>query len=237
MKLKILSLLMTISLYSLGQHQINLKTGEKIEGEVKSLNTGVLQVAFKGNNISLNQADIESIFFSKPQGSATIGTESKGELKGVVTYYFNQNYGDKPDIGAKIYVRQADTTNGMRSVINQYQRARVCRSLIEYKTQIESCTKTLQELNADTDEKFSALDSKVSKDMLQLDIFDKSVIKVTADGNGSYSLKLNPGLYELVIVSKGRKGLTVAEALGKIEQKYFRIEAGESKVVDVRFPL
>lgn len=31
-----------------------------------------------------------------------------GTLKGVVTYYFNENYGDKPDIGSKVYIINKD---------------------------------------------------------------------------------------------------------------------------------
>ena len=36
-----------------------------------------------------------------------------GKLSGVVTYYFNENYGDKTDIGAQIYINSCtknDTT-------------------------------------------------------------------------------------------------------------------------------
>ena len=55
-----------------------------------------------------------------------------GKLSGVVTYYFNENYGDKPDIGAKIYIKsctEIDTTS--IDAIEKYLIAKFWMSTIE----------------------------------------------------------------------------------------------------------
>ena len=55
-----------------------------------------------------------------------------GKLSGVVTYYFNENCGDKPDIGAKIYIKsctEIDTTS--IDAIEKYLIAKFWMSTIE----------------------------------------------------------------------------------------------------------
>lgn len=247
MKIKLLTIALCVSLCTFGQSQVKLRSGETVEGNIKSFVNGVLTVTFKGNVLTFKQADISAIFFVKPEpetkvltqtttATPTPPTSTKAELKGVVTYYFNRNYGDKPDVGARIYLRKIDTTNGQRSVIYKYERARTCRALIEYKTQIESCTKTLKELNADTKEGFEKLNKDVVAELVALD-YGKDVMKVTADGSGNYSVNVEPGLYEIIFVSKGRTDLTMAEIMGKIDTEIYQLTAGEHKIIDKRFDL
>jgi hypothetical protein len=73
------------SLSLLAQHTIVLKSGEKMNGEVKSLNDGSLKFMFKGNEMSFKVIDISSILFDsseKPALSATGGSTDSG-TKGV----------------------------------------------------------------------------------------------------------------------------------------------------------
>src|SRR3972149_2389822 len=102
------------------QHEIKLKSGETINGEVKSLLNGQLIVSFKGNNLKLEVSDIESIFFVKSTQSSKDANSDKGELKGVVTYFFNKNFGDRPDIGATVLINRTDSINGNKSLIGVY---------------------------------------------------------------------------------------------------------------------
>lgn len=235
MKIKLFVVGLFLTVLTFGQTQINLKSGEKIEGEVKSLVNGVLTVNFKENNLTLKQSDIESIFFVK-QSNSTPTSNNKAELRGVVTYYFNKNYGDNPDIGARIYLRKTDTTNRKASLIQKYGRAKVCRSLIGYKTEVESCTRLLKELNADTKEGFDKMNTDMIGELVNLDD-SKDVTKVTADGNGNYSVSVEPGLYEIIFISKGRPDMTVAEINGKIDTKVLYLKSGDTKVIDKRFEL
>ena len=156
-------LLTFVSKFSFGQSQIFLKNGDKIEGEIKSLVNGVFTVKFKGNNITLKLSDIESIIMDKKASSNT-SVNAKAEVKGVVTYYFNKNYGDKPDVGAIVYLRKTDTTNQKRSIFYTYNIVKVCKN-----SKNEFCVKQLKQLNADTKEGFDKIDSEAAQEKIKLD--------------------------------------------------------------------
>lgn len=244
MKYKLLALELLLSTLCFGQSQVKLKSGETVEGNIKSLINDVLTLTFKGNTLTFKQSDIATIYFVKPVQEETKSTvviatpPAKAELKGVVTYYFNKNFGDKPDVGARIYLRKTDTSNGKRSLIHNYDWARLCRSEIGYtgasKSEIEHCTKLLKELHADTKEGFDKMNTDVFQELLGLD-YKADVKKVTADGNGNYSISLEPGLYEVIFISKGRNDHSLAEIDGKIDVDIIYLSAGEQKVIDERF--
>jgi len=58
---------------------------------------------------------------------------------------------------------------------------------------------------------------------------------MTVDQNGRYSAKLNPGYYEVVIVSKGRKGQSKTETGGRVYAKWVDLKAGEAEVISCEF--
>jgi hypothetical protein len=221
-----------------GQTVITLKSGEIIEGNVTSLINGILKVSFKENPINIKQSELKSIDFVKGELKTIAPNKniSNGELKGVVTYYFNKNYGDKPDVGAKIYVRNTDTTGHKQSPTAKYERAAVLKYLVDNKVDVEKYSSQLKEMNGDTKAGFDELSSAVIKDMYSIER-DETAKIVTADGNGSYSVKLSPGLYEVIITSKGRTSLTVAEINGKIATKIISIKSDDVKTIDYRFGL
>ncbi|TCD22008.1 hypothetical protein EZ456_17860 [Pedobacter psychrodurus] len=240
MKLKLIVIVMILSFVTtaFGQTVITLKSGEIIEGNVTSLINGILKISFKGNPINIKQSELKSIDFVK-EDLKTIASNknlSNGELKGVVTYYFNKNYGDKPDVGAKIYVRKTDTTGRKQSPTAKYERAAVLKYLVDNKVDVEKYSSQLKEMNGDTKAGFDELSSAVIKDMYSIER-DETAKIVTADGNGSYSVKLSPGLYEVIITSKGRTSLTVAEINGKIATKIISIKSDDVKTIDYRFGL
>lgn len=238
LKLILIGIMMSLGTFSYGQSVITLKTGEIIEGSVTSLINGTLKISFKGNPISIKQSELKSIDFVKGdlKSITTSNNISTGELKGVVTYYFNKNYGDKPDVGAKIYVRKTDTAGHKLSPTAKYERAAVLKYLVDNKVDVEKYSSQLKEMNGDTKAGFDELSSAVIKDIYSIDR-DETARIVTADGNGSYSVKLSPGLYEVIITSKGRTSLTVAEINGKIATKIVSIKADDVKTIDYRFGL
>jgi hypothetical protein len=73
----------------------------------------------------------------------------------------------------------------------------------------------LKNLNAYPEEKFDAIDNTVYK--MVSDIENGRNVKITTvDGNGNYSIKLDPGMYYLIIRSKGRKEHSLTESRGRI---------------------
>jgi hypothetical protein len=63
-----------ISLTAIAQHTVVLKSGEKMNGNVKSLQAGVVEFLYKGNSMKLNVSDIYSINFVE----AKIGNDVRG---------------------------------------------------------------------------------------------------------------------------------------------------------------
>jgi len=234
------TLLLTLSLMtciwscSQGQSLVTLKNGNKIEGKIISLVNDTLTINFNGNIIKLKQSNIESIIMDK--NTVTVSTNTNATLKGVVTYFFNDNYGDKPDVGAKVYLRKTDTTNRKMSILFNYQLAKFCKYLWKIEKD-EKHLKTLQKLNADTKKGFDKLDSLASNEVLNLDLGITDAIKTTVDGNGNYSLNAEPGLYEIIFISKGRSAPSQTEIMGQIETKIIFLKAGEIAVSDVRFSI
>lgn len=67
---KTLFLFLTTTCYFFcnAQHVVNLKNGDKMNGNVKSLKDGVVTLQFKGNDIKLEVAEINSIVFDPSSG-------------------------------------------------------------------------------------------------------------------------------------------------------------------------
>jgi hypothetical protein len=60
-----------------------------------------------------------------------------GKLSGVVTYYFNDNYGDKPDVGASIYIMNNKDLGATKiDAIQKYMEAKMWYSIIEQDRQM-----------------------------------------------------------------------------------------------------
>lgn len=225
-------LLTFLSTFAFSQSQITLKNGDKIEGEIKSLLNGILTVKFQANNITLKQADIESIIMDKK--SVPVSTiNTKATVKGVVTYFFNNNYGDKPDVGAMVYLRKTDSAHQEERVFIKYKVIQVCKN-----SKSEFCVKSLEKYNATTKEGLEAIDKEAFTERLKLDMGENNgVIKATVDGNGNYSVNVDPGLYEIIFVSKGRTGMTITEIKGKLESKIIKVKSGETITSDFRFDI
>jgi hypothetical protein len=212
------------------QHLVNLKSGEKLEGQVKSLQNGLLVLSFKGNDIVLKEQDITSIIFSKDLPS----TEQSGEIKGVVTYYFNANYGDKPDVGATIWIKPLDSTKRLDKLMENFQIAKYCTNILKLSKKDDRCEKVLIELNANTPDKLKKLDEETLVEIIR---FKKSenVIQLTADGSGIYSTKVSNGIYEVLIISQGRKGLSITEVNGQVSCSAVEVKDGKVVVINKKF--
>jgi hypothetical protein len=66
------------------QHTLVLKSGEKMNGEVKKLEDGKITFMFKGNAMTFTVAEIEAIYFSKKaEDAAAKPAEQTTGMKGV----------------------------------------------------------------------------------------------------------------------------------------------------------
>jgi hypothetical protein len=120
-------------------------------------------------------------------------TIGHGKVKGVVTYYFNDNFGDKGDVGAQVFLVagtielpreecEIQLGNDQISIPN-------CFSLKEVKE------------NRDASKKHLPLPNPIRQ--LLIPVVDHT----TVDVNGSFQLDdIAPGLYTLVVRSSHSKG-------------------------------
>jgi hypothetical protein len=72
------------SFYANAQHTLVLKSGEKMNGEVKKLEDGKITFIFKGNAMTFNVTDVEQIMFTKKAAEAEAKpAEQTTGMKGV----------------------------------------------------------------------------------------------------------------------------------------------------------
>ncbi len=70
-----------ISFSGFAQHTVILKSGERMNGNVKSLHAGVVEFLYKGNTMKVNVSDIYSINFVEAKvGNDISGAESSSTL-------------------------------------------------------------------------------------------------------------------------------------------------------------
>jgi hypothetical protein len=229
-KLLLLFYLFTTFPILLAQHTVVMKTGEKLGGKILELKNSKIIFVFKGNNITIEQKDVSAIYFDGSITDKKIDSKQPASIAGVVTYFFNDNYGFKPDVGSNIFI-----------VNNKYTKIDSSALLIMLYYQISVKRK----------EALSLLGSGITKDDEEntdrLDVMADSIrkivknnmhtIKLTADGNGSYSRQLDPGLYSILIVSKHRNANSKTELFGKIHLEIIRFESGKQYSVNAEFEL
>lgn len=157
----------------------------------------------------------------------------KYALKGVVTYYFNANYGDKPDTGAKAYLlteQQAQARGLTLERIEKYQ--------LLYARFDAAGLLVKPEKRQSSDERQLVTEMKQLADTLNtrqflMEMRDKTPF-LTADGSGVFNKNVAPGIYYVFVKSAHRKGASTAEINGQIQMK--KVEVKDDDVeVPVRF--
>ncbi|MBI3878514.1 MAG: hypothetical protein HY301_00415 [Verrucomicrobia bacterium] len=164
-------------------------------------------------------------------------TTQKGELNGVVTYFFNSNFGYKPDVGAEIYVFPVDAYSDFDpSVITEYQTMKHAMSWSKSTDQRlrQDSQKILSKYSSPVESAWKDLDARVVKMALPAEVGDKT-IRLTADGNGAFKRSLQPGTYYTIIRSKHRQDMSVSEISGKIFVRKVEIKSGEEASLDAKF--
>jgi hypothetical protein len=250
MKKTLTSLLTSIIvLSSYGQQIIQLKTGEKMNGRVDKAIHDTITFMFKGNKMRFAASEIGMIYFdttlinkSEPKLLDMKPQIEDATISGVITYFFNNNYGDKPDVGATIYILDTakfDTLNP--ELIMQYHYAyfyhNIAASYSSRRKPIpDDVQKSLEKFGADTEEKFQQLEKTAVNTFIKITM-SKNVIKLTADGNGYYSKKLKPTKYLVLIQSKHRQSMNVMEIEGVIDYNVITLTPGEEKNLSYNFPV
>lgn len=195
----------------------------------------------------------------------------EAELSGVVTYFFNDYQGNKPDIGAKVYIidssanpnfdfqslynfrygtfyrnlyfRYLEIAKVHEKTITDYGKKKLYKEIVENsrikaeeaKSMAQSHYRQMEKYGVETNEKYDSLDKRCSFIIYKIDK-NNSQLK-TVNGVGSYSLKIQPRVYYILLISENRKSLNMTESTGKIYCEKIRIKENESKDVSFNFEL
>lgn len=145
-----------------------------------------------------------------------IGFSQKGKIKGVITYFFNNYQGDKPDLGAEVYVVDSAKCPKYNSDISfQFE---------------------LASIKGNSSDEFKALDTKNALNNKEI-MSCEDANKTTVDATGNYAIDLPPSTYYVLIKSKGRTGLSVTEIMGKVYIIKVRLKPDQIKDISYNFPL
>lgn len=250
----VLMFLFTISFATtlFGQNILVLKSGEKLNGKVERFRNDTLIFNFKGNKMQFKSSEIVSIYFnekeiSKEQSTVfePIDQKAEGKIAGVVTYYFNENYGDKPDVGAKVLVIDALKVPDFKySTVDSFMYANTYKNLYdsyaaERKSKIpDNVSKVVKEYGVDTKAGFDALDNR-AEDELDKIRFSNIIYctKLVVDGNGTFSANVPPRKYYVIVTSNNRTGRSMTEIMGKIYFEKVEVKSGGTSNFNAKFDL
>jgi hypothetical protein len=248
-KLLLLALILTLSDIGFCQNVLFLKNGDKINGSLSGFKNDSIIFNAQGNKLKFKTSSITSIYFDDKaifnDLNKTITNETKptqeGKIFGVVTYFFNDNYGYKPDVGAGIYVIDSIKSPYFKpKTIDSIQIGSNYRYLyLSYpKRSIPiDVLKNAENYNVINEASYEALDKRALEIILTMEVFDKNLFKTIADGSGNYSIKVKPGTYYVCIKSSNRTGLSTTESNGKVYYKKVIIEEGSEINLNCKFGL
>lgn len=153
----------------------------------------------------------------------------KYALKGVVTYYFNVNYGDRPDTGAKAYILTEQQAQAQGLTLDRIQSYQLLYAKFEAAGLLVKPEKrqTVEERQLVADMK--ALADTLNKRQFLMELRDK-VPFLTADGSGVFSKNVAAGTYYVFTKSAHRKSASVAEINGQIQMKKVEVKDDDVEV-------
>ena len=163
--------------------------------------------------------------------------ERKGVITGTVTYFFNDNYGDKPDVGSEIKVWNASAFGPDElKLLLKYDSIRLTETLYSLETQNGHVDdRVLKELIAagmNTNDDWARYSTHVDSILSKA----KSTLELTADGNGAYHCKVPVGKYIVRIQSAHRKGeFETKEYMGKFSIKEADLGNDDEANVSAKF--
>lgn len=165
------------------------------------------------------------------QNSAVVAAASAaaaprmGEVAGSVSYYFNENFGNRPDVGAHIYLFKIDATAKPRSDWKEMQE--YARLKMQSAIGSSQASDAYRRMGNDTNFVRRILAFEASSNTEKLD----------ADGSGAFRTRLPVGHYGAIVVSAHREALVVAEAIGQLDFEEFDVEADGQANLAINFSI
>jgi hypothetical protein len=149
-------------------------------------------------------------------GFTITSCKRQSKITGVVTYFFNENFGQKPDVGAEIYFLEKGeqdlfdfTTPWTFSKISPHHRENY-NKILDWKSNI---LKNEMSENAFADS-VSVIQTAEALERENAINYFKSLmkndqLKCTANGNGEFSINLPKGHYYVLVVFSHRDAIDI----------------------------
>ena len=220
-----------------------------MNGKVERFRNDTLTFKFKGNKIQFKSTEIEAVYFSekeiikeKPTSSTSINIpKQEGKISGVVTYFFNKNYGDKPDVGSQVLIiNSTNIPNFQFKTVDSFLYAKTYRSLYSsYASRgkvPDDIKEHVKKYGVETKDGFDAFDNRTREELNKIKF--KNIYycsKVTVDGNGTFSANIEPGKYYVYITSNNRTGDSMTEIMGKVYCEEVIVKPNETTTVKAKF--
>jgi hypothetical protein len=157
-----------------------------------------------------------------------------GKLSGVITYYFNDNYGDKPDVGAEIYIIERDSAS--ISNISMFEVLKSELLLQEAKNRLNRAKGLDNAIRIDT-ALVRHYETVCDSALQEVFVFERQAKKYVADGTGAYSANLKPGKYYVLIKSSHSTSVNIVEISGQIDVHLVSIESEKESTANTKFSI
>lgn len=242
------ALSLILSNLSFGQNILFLKNGDKMNGKLEGFKNDTIIFKIQGNKLKFKTSDIVSIYFdeklapldlSKTTKTNEIKPAIQGSIFGVVTYFFNKNYGDKPDVGAEVYIADSiKITDFNLATVDSFHYASFYKNIyLDYKSMgkvPDNIMEQVKKYNLEDKLAFDSLDKSAATNIFKIK-YAKDVMKTVVDGSGNYSVKLKPGTYYVYIKSNNREGISMTEISGKVKCQKVIVKDGEDTNMSCNF--
>lgn len=235
-----------------GQNVLYLKNGDKINGKFEGYKKDTIIFNLQGNKIKYSSKAVSAIYFDQliaPKNITNLNeldkAESKqeGKIYGVITYFFNKNYGDKPDVGAKVFIVDSSKVKDFDISLldtfhygNSYRQMYLFYKSIKMKVPIELMIQ-VRKYNVENKNSFDSLDYRAFQSIIEKIENSKYVKEIVIDGVGNYSLNVLPGTYYVCFKSNNRKSSNVTESDGKVRCFKAIVKDGDDTNVSYNFEL
>ena len=169
---------------------------------------------------------------AKDAASRVAEQNERGELVGMVTYFFNDNYGYKPDVGSQIYIFTKDSVPDFQaSLLKKYLDLKLAANISD----AEESNRIYAKYGATADA-WKPFGQSLAHMIISV-TSGKDVIQLSADGSGAFHTKLKPGHYCVLTQSGHRKSLSVIEISGQLAYDEIDVKSGDQTNVDTKFYL
>jgi len=217
-----------------------------MSGKLEGFKNDTLLFNFQGNILKFNPGNIISIYFdgkdtSRDPGKAIIVPETipskMVKISGLITYLTKFEF--EPDAGSDVYFADSKSINDFNlatldsfniySVYKGYKKA----WKVPTNKLIENIYYEGEKYNLDK-ASFNLLDKRAAVNISKI-VNAKNVMKATADGNGNYSLKVNPGTYYILFKSRNSARLNKLETSEPFKCYELKISEREDVTMNYAF--